>query len=206
MQIGNRLAAAVLLAAPSLALAQEHGAGDHAAGAHAPTPGVLPSVGEGIAPMVISIVVFLIVFAVLAKTAWPKISKGLEDRADKIRTEIESAEMAQKQAKAALEQYEKNLADARAEAKKMIADAVAQQQALAAENKAKAEAEINQMRERARRDIESAKRAAIEEVYASAVSQATSMASKILRREVTASDQQRLLEETLAELQTISRN
>jgi F-type H+-transporting ATPase subunit b len=187
-----------LLGASFVAMAQD----DHGHKALSPTP----SPSEGIVTGVTAIIVFLIVLGFLSWKVWPVISKGLDERAEKIRTEIEAAEMAQKQAKAALEQYERNLADARAEAQKMLTDAVAQQQTLVAEQKAKAEVEINGMRERARKDIEAAKRAAVEEVYSAAVGQATLMASKILRREMSANDQQRLVEESLAELQALGRS
>lgn len=200
----TRLAPALIaLLAPCLiALAQdEHG---HAAGAadHAlpPTPGVLPTVAEGIAPMIVSLVVFALVLAILSKTAWPKIAGGLRDREQKIRSEIEAAELAQKQAKAALEQYEKNLAEARAEAQKMLDQARAQQQAIANDLKAKADIELNAMRDRARKDIDTAKRAALSEIYEESAKLATSIASKILQREVTPGDQSRLVEESLREL------
>jgi hypothetical protein len=58
-------------------------------------------------------------------------------------------------------------------------------------------------KERARRDIEIAKRAALQEIYGVAAAQATAVATKILEREVTAADQQRLVDESLRELQTV---
>lgn len=192
------LTAGIVLAFPALALAA-----DDAHGHAHEVVGALPTFRQGAVTGLTALVVFALVAAVLGLKVWPTISSSLDERANKIRSEIEAAEMAQKQAKAALEQYEKNLADARAEAQKMLTDAVAQQQALAAEHRAKAEAEIGQMRERARKDIEAAKQAALQEVYAAAVNQASAMASKILRREVTANDQQRLVEESLAELQAM---
>lgn len=195
--LARAAAFAAVAALPALALAAD----EHGHTKLAP----MASAKEGIVAGVTALVVFAIVAAVLALKVWPVISKALDERAEKIRSEIESAEMAQKQAKAALEQYEKNLAEARAEAQKMLNDAVTQQQALVADQKAKAEVEISAMRDRARRDIESAKRAAIEEVYAAAVSQASAMAGKILRREISAGDQQRLVEESLAELQAMGR-
>jgi F-type H+-transporting ATPase subunit b len=214
--------AAVFAARPALAQADHgtkpveqatsgHGADAHGSDAHGgsqlPTAGVLPKTEEGIVPMVVTLVVFGLVFAVLATTAWPKIVKGLKDREDKIRSEIEAAEMAQKQAKAALQEYEKNLAQARAEAQRMLEETKSQQQALAAELKAKADVELNAMREKAKRDIDTAKRAAIDEIYTTAANAATSMAAKILKREIGAHDQQRLIQESMGELQTaVARN
>ena len=175
-----------------------HGA---AAGAHG-DPSPIAGVKEGLITGVSALVVFVIVFFVLYWKVWPQIAGGLDERASKIRDEIASAEAARKQAKFALDEYEKNLADARAEANKMLEETKARQGELAAELRAKADAELGQMRERAMRDIDTAKKAALNEIYAESVNLATTMAGKILGREVSASDQGRLVEESLAELAT----
>jgi F-type H+-transporting ATPase subunit b len=196
----TRLASLAALLVPCLCtLAADdpaHAGHDHAV----PTPGVLPTAGEGIAPMIVTLLVFGAVFFILSATAWPKIVKGLKDREQKIRSEIEAAEQAQKRAKEALQQYEKNLADARAEAQQMLDQARAQQQQIATDLKAKADVELTAMRERARRDIDAAKNAALNELYAESAKLATNIAGKILQREVTPGDQSRLVEESLREL------
>ncbi len=193
----------VLLAA---GLAAAGGGGDphkggveHAHGHETLAP--IPDANAGMVTGITALVVFALVFAVLAAKVWPVIARGLDERANKIRSEIEAAELAQKKATQALAEYERNLAAARAEAQKMLDDAKAEQQALAADLKAKSEIELNAMREKAKRDIEVAKKAAVDEIYGHAVSAATSMASKILRREIGAHDQQRLIQESLGELQ-----
>ena len=163
-------------------------------------PSPIAGVKEGLITGISALVVFLIVFFVLYIAVWPKIASGLDERASKIREEIASAEAARKQAKMALDEYEKNLADARAEANKMLEETKARQSELAAELKAKADTELGQMRERAMRDIDAAKKAALNEIYGESVTLATAMAGKILGRELTASDQGRLVEESLAEL------
>jgi F-type H+-transporting ATPase subunit b len=142
------------------------------------------------------------VLAILGAKVWPTITKALDQRAEKIKEEIEAAELAQQQAKEALQQYEKSLAQARAEAQKMLDDAKAQQQTIAADLKAKAEIELAAMRERAKRDIDTAKRAALAEIYAETSTLATSIASKILQKEIRPQDQQRLVDESMAEFQT----
>jgi F-type H+-transporting ATPase subunit b len=182
-------------------LAQDHAPVEHAADDKA---GVLPSVAQGIVPMIVSLLVFGIVYAILAKFVFPKINKGLQDRGDKIREEIESAEQARLQAKDALEQYQQSLAQARAEAQKMLEQAKAQTLALSADLKAKAEVELGQLRERATRDIETAKRAALNEIYAEASNLATHIATKILRREVRPTDNQAIVDESLRQLQSTS--
>jgi len=186
-----RVSALALALSPSLALASEEGE---------TKAGVLPTIEQGVVPMIVAFLVFAVVFAVLATKVWPTITKGLDERARKITEEIEAAENARKQAKDALEQYQQSLNQARAEAQKMIEQARTQQLALAAELKAKADVELGQMRERAMRDIESAKRAAITEMYTQQSNLATAVASKILRRELNPGDQAALVQESLREL------
>lgn len=162
--------------------------------------GVISKIPEGVPSAVTSLLVFGIVMFVLAKVAWPKIQGGLADREEKIRSEIASAEAAREQAKAALDEYERSLAKARAESQRMLDETRAKQSELAAELKAKADAELTEMRSKALRDIESAKRSALDEIYAESVTLATGIAGKILSREVTVQDQDRMLQESLAEL------
>lgn len=162
--------------------------------------GAIPSLKQGTVVGLASLLVFGIVFAVLSATVWPKITRGLAEREAKIREEIEAAERARQQAREALEQYQKSLAEARAEAQKMLEQTKAQQQQLAAELRAKADAELNSMKDRARRDIDAAKRAALAEVYTESVRRATEIATAVLKREVAASDHERLLNESLGEL------
>ncbi len=146
-----------------------------------------------------AILVFGIAFFVLSRTAWPKISQGLSDRENKIRGEIEAAENARKAADTALKEYERSLSEARAEAQRMIDQVKAEQVRLAADNKARAEEEIVKMRESALRSIDAAKRAAVNDLYNEAATLATTVASRILQREVNEQDQRRLVEESIAE-------
>ena len=56
------------------------------------------------------------------------------------------------------------------------------------------------MKQRATRDLESAKRAAITDLHAQVASLAADVASRILKREISAADQQRLVDESLSEM------
>jgi F-type H+-transporting ATPase subunit b len=189
-----------LIAAGALALAAAPVLGAETAA------GAIPGIKEGAITGVAALAVFVIVAVLLGKFVWPKINAGLEDRAAKIRDEIAAAELAQQQARESLEQYERNLAEARAEAQKMIEEARSRQQQIAVELRAKADVELGAMRERAMKDIDAARRAAINEIYAEAAELATKAAGKILQREISPEDQRRLVEESLSELSGVSRN
>ncbi len=196
-----RMTAALVALSSTFALAADGAAGDHT---HQ-TQGLIAGVSQGVVSAVVTLVVFGISFGILAALVWPKILKGLKDRENKIREEIESAEMARMQAKDALEQYQTSLAQARAEATKMLETTRAQQAALAADLKSKADTELTQMRERALRDIESAKRAAVSEIYGLTGSLVNDVAAKILRRNVNTDDTNRLIQESLAQLESTRR-
>ena len=146
------------------------------------------------------IVVFLIAMTVLWIFVWPKITQGLDDRNEKILSEIKSAEDAREQAKRALSDYEHELARAREESSQMINDARAQAKQLADELRAKNEKELAERMARATADIEAAKSAAVSDLHAQAADLATMIAGKILKREITPADEKQLVDESLAEL------
>ncbi len=151
-------------------------------------------------PAVTALVVFLLAFGFLYVKVWPKIIQGLDDRQGKIRQEIANAEKAREQANAALAEYESELANARQEANDMIARAKADAKAVAQELRDRNEAELTEMKQRATRDLESAKRAAISELHSATATLAADIAGKILKREISAADQKRLVDESLQEL------
>lgn len=154
-------------------------------------------------PFVSALVVFGAAFFILSKTAWPKILTGLAEREEKIRSDITGAEQARRDAESALAEYQRSLSQARTEAGKIIEQAKVDQMKVVAEIKSKTQTELNQMRDAAKRDIEQAKKQAVTEIYSHMATLATDVASKILAKELTASDQQKLVEESLSQLQPV---
>jgi F-type H+-transporting ATPase subunit b len=151
-------------------------------------------------PGLTALLVFGVAFIFLYWKVWPKIVQGLDDRENKIRQEIASAEEAREQARAALTEYEESLASARREAGEMIAKARADAKTAAEELRERNQRELSEMKVRAQTDIESAKHAAIAELHREATGLAAAIAGKILQREIAVEDQQRLMDETLTEL------
>ena len=76
------------------------GRGGSAKGPFAITPGV----------SLWTLVIFLMLLVVLAKTAWPMILKAVEEREAKIRSQIEAAERANAEAQRMLQEYQGQLA------------------------------------------------------------------------------------------------
>jgi len=150
--------------------------------------------------MLWSVVVFSIFFAVLAFVVWPKILKALQAREEKQRGDLEAAEKANADAKATLAEYERKLADAHAEARQILEQTRTDADQLRAKLKAETEAEMVKLREQASADIHRAKQAALQDLYAHSAELATAVAAKILQRQVTEPDTQRLIDQSLEEL------
>lgn len=148
----------------------------------------------------VALVVFLAFFILAAKLVWPKIIGGLDERYAKIRGEIDAAEKARHDAESARRQFEEKLRQAQEEASRTIAEAKTAASRVADELRARNDAELADMKARALADIQSARESAVKDINDHAVALATVMASKILRREVGAGDQGRLVSESLAEL------
>src|SRR5712692_5708458 len=82
---------------------------------------VMPKLDELI-PAAIAFVVF---FLVMAKIAFPALRKGLQAREAAIKGELEKAEQARLDAEELMEEYRRQLADARTQADRIIKDAQA---------------------------------------------------------------------------------
>ena len=156
--------------------------------------------------MIAALIMFGLLFFLLKKMAWGAILKGLNDRETKIRTEIESAENARAQATKALDDYQKELAKARGEANAMIQQARADAQRVGDELRSKNETELTSMKNKAKDEIEAAKRAALTELYAQTAMLSTQIAGRILHREINPDDHARLVEESLSQIGSLTRN
>jgi len=147
-----------------------------------------------------TIVVFVLFLLLASKYVWPHILKGLDQREEKLRDDLHAAEEARQRANDALQEYEQELTKARTEAGEMIAKARQDAKAVAEELRSNNTRELTEMKSAATADIEAAKRAAIGELHAEASNLAVSIASRILDREISATDQQALINESLAEI------
>lgn len=149
---------------------------------------------------VTALVVFLAFLSVFSFVVWPRISKGLDDRRNKILGEIKAAEDARAAARSAQEEFERQLVSAREEAAAMIKQARADAQRAADELKARNEQELAERVARANADIEAARRAAVADLHQQAASLATEIAGRILKRQINDADNDRLVQESLHQL------
>jgi F-type H+-transporting ATPase subunit b len=144
-----------------------------------------------------NLLMFLTLLAVLWKFVWPKILGGLQEREAKQLGDLTAAEQARAEADASLVEYKAQLAEARKESQNIVAEARTAATQAANADRAKIEAEVARMKDTAQRDIAAAKEQALAEIYAQAAELSTTIAGKILNREISADDQQQLVNESV---------
>jgi F-type H+-transporting ATPase subunit b len=184
------LVSLALFAAP--ALAQEHGGGE---GPSSPFAGDLGNA-------LWTLVIFVLVVFVLGKFAWGPILNALQARETFIHEALETAKRDRDEAELRRKEYEDRLAQARAEATAIVdegrRDALVTKQRIEEE----AQREADKRLERAKREIQIATETATKELYQLSTRLATEMAGKVIGRELTPQDHERLINESLDGLNT----
>lgn len=179
-------------------------AADPAHDAEHEEPNPIPPPAKGIILSVSTLLVFLGLVFILGRYAWGPIVAGLKAREDKIRADIGAAERARTQADEARRQFEQQLSTAEERVRQMLARAQSDGQQLATRIRTQAQQEAEEIKQKAIHEIEQSQREAVEEIRGYAATLATSVAEKILRREVSREDQRRLVEESLEEFQGVA--
>jgi F-type H+-transporting ATPase subunit b len=174
--------------------------GDHHDG---PEASLLRSGSEGLITGITTLIVFLGLVVILGKFAWGPIVKGLEERENKIRRDIEEAEAARAKAEATQREYAAQLATAEAKVRELLAKATADAEQVSQSIRTRAQQEAQEAKENATKEIHSAQRDAIRQVHEQAAVLSTRIAEKILRRNLNADDQRELVRESLEQLQTV---
>lgn len=146
------------------------------------------------------IVIFVVLLAILYPTAWKSVLAGLKAREARIRKDITDAEAAREKAEATLREYSERLAQVESKVREMLQSASVEGEKLAAGIRTRAQQEAEEAKERATRDIEAARKQAIKQIYAEAAELSTSIAEKILRRNLNPADQEDLVRSSLQEL------
>jgi len=146
-------------------------------------------------------VVFVAFFLLLKKYAWPSIVKAIEERERTIQRQLESAEQANAEASARLEEQRKLLADARAEAHQLVGEAkqLAEQERAAALERTKAEQDA--MLERARRDIAAERDRAVAALRKEAVDLSLAAAAKLIGERLDSDADRKIVEGYLVSLE-----
>jgi F-type H+-transporting ATPase subunit b len=157
---------------------------------------VSPDVGL----MIWTLLVFGLTLYVLSKFVFPRIAEALDKRQKAIEDSIDAAERTRHEADQLLAEYRERLSAARSQADDIVARARKSAEHEESEAVADGKRKREELLEAARREIEKETRRAIQELR-SEVADLTIMATeKVTRKTLTESDQRRLVEDALSEL------
>lgn len=147
-----------------------------------------------------TLISFFLLLILLAKLAYPQILKGLKKREETIQQQLEEAKKTKQEAAALLEDYRRQLAEARAEAQKIINEGKELGESMRKEIIQKAQQESNQMVKRAQEEIELQKQKAILELQEKIADLSIMAASKIVQKSLNTEDHRRLVEEYVSKV------
>lgn len=173
--------------------AEEPVGGEGAAEEHNP---LLPETDE----LIYGSVAFILVFLVLAKFAFPRISKLLEERGERIQGEMQQAEQARAEADRILEQYRAQLANAREEANRIIDEGRQTADALRRDLTEKAERDAQAIVARAQDEIRAERERAFNDLRQQVGELSVELATRVVGESLDRERQLRLVDQYIDDL------
>lgn len=149
---------------------------------------------------IFTLIVFGLLCAILWKFAWPKITEGLAKREAAIAQARDDAVTAKREAEEVRVKLQAEFAQAQEKIRGMMDEARRDAEVLRVKEREAGQKDAAAERDRATKEIDAAKEAALQEIYQRSVQLAGLMSSKAIRRQLTVEDQNRLVQESLAEL------
>ena len=152
-----------------------------------------------------TILTFLILVGLLAKFAWRPLLAALDERQSSIRKALDDARKAKQELEGIHAESAKLLAQARSEAAEIVSRSRSDADRFREEMKDKARTEAAGLIRNAERQIELETTRALQQIRQETVDISIGIASKLLQRNVSKEDNERLIAETFKQLET-SRN
>ena len=147
-----------------------------------------------------TIVTFLVLLGLLAKLAWRPLLDALERRQEQIRKSLDDAQKARHELEQIQHESRRILAAARTEAESIVARTRSDAERLREEIKQKARTEAANMVKNAERQIELETSRAVQQIRQEAVDLSVAIASKLIQRNLSKEDNERLINETIGQI------
>lgn len=138
---------------------------------------------------------FLVVLWFMWKLGLPAVKASMENRTERIRSDLAAAETQRAEADQLLVDYRAQLADAKNESARIIEEARQAADGLKREQEARLQAELTEMRERAAADIEAAKTQAIADLRGEVAQLAVGAAEVVVSKNLDQATQVQLIED-----------
>lgn len=147
-----------------------------------------------------TLVTFLLVFAILGRLVFPKITAAVEAREKALEEAIEAAKRDRDEAARVLAEQQRQIESSRVEAQKIIVEGRQLGEKLRAQMIEETHQQQQQMLERARREIEIEKERAIAEMRREAIELAIAGASKVIEKNLDDQSNRKIVESFLASI------
>jgi F-type H+-transporting ATPase subunit b len=145
-------------------------------------------------------IAFLLFFVLFGRKLWGALAAMLDDRAVKVRAELEEATLLRQEADKMLRDAEKQREEALAEAQALIDGAKAEAARIAAAASQEAEASARRREKMALDRIAAAEKAAVDEVRMNAADIATAAARQVLAEQLTPDADAALIDQAITQL------
>ncbi len=152
-----------------------------------------------------TLAIFVIVVLVLGKFAWGPVLSLLQEREQFIHKSLSDAKRDRDEAEARLKDYAAKLQSAQAEAVAIIEDARRDAERLREELRTRARTEADAMIKNAERQIEMQTSRAMQQIRQEAVDLSVTIASKLLQRNITKEDNEKLIADALKQMESGNR-
>jgi F-type H+-transporting ATPase subunit b len=146
------------------------------------------------------LIAFVLFFAIFGRRLWAALAKMLDDRAARVRAELEEASRLREQAETMLREAETRRAEALRDAQALVEGAKAEADRLAGAAAAEAEAAARRREQMAMDRIAAAEKAAVDEVRLTAAEVATVAARQVIKDGLSAEADSRLIDHAIREL------
>ena len=137
---------------------------------------------------------FVLLFFLMRKFAFPAIKQSMEARTNRIRENLDEAERVKTEAQGVLEEYQRQLADARNEANRIIEEARQTADQLRRDLMQRAESEVAELRQRSREEITAAMDRATADLQGRVGTLAIELAEKVVEANLDRDANLRLIE------------
>jgi F-type H+-transporting ATPase subunit b len=149
-----------------------------------------------------TILTFLVLVTLLAKFAWRPLLQALDSRQELIRKSLDDAQQARQELERLQHESAQIIRQARVDAEAVVAQSRSDAARLREEMRQKAKAEADGIVRNAERQIQLETQRALQQIRHEAVDLSVMIASKILRRNLTKEDNEKLIEEALKQVET----
>lgn len=149
-----------------------------------------------------TIATFLVLLALLTKFAWRPLLDALETRQNAIRKSLDDAQQAKVELERLTVESGHIIQRARVDAEAVISQSRADGDRLREEIRAKARTEADHIVKNAERQIQLETSRALEQIRREAVDLSVMIASKIIQRNISKEDNERLIDEALRQVET----